>query len=70
MKKVNVRLMDTDADYQKMHTKKDCIEVWEDGKRDDDRAGALKVDKAEVMLCAREHQNRWQSVKKVIRDNI
>lgn len=42
MKKTDVRLMDTDADYQKMNTKKDCIEAWEDGKRDDDRAGAYE----------------------------
>ena len=34
MANINVRLMDTDSDYKKMGTKKGCIEVWEDGKRD------------------------------------
>lgn len=34
--------MDTDSDYKKMGTQKDCIEVWEDGKRDDDRAGVYE----------------------------
>ena len=38
MANVTVRLMDKDEDYKKMSTKKDTIEVWEDGKRDDDRA--------------------------------
>lgn len=34
-----VRVMDQDRDYARMGTKKDVIEVWEDGRRDDDRAG-------------------------------
>ena len=42
MANVSVRLMDRDEDYKKMGTKKDCIEVWEDGKRDDDRAGVYE----------------------------
>lgn len=40
MANVKVRLMDKDADYKRMGTKKGTIEVWEDGKRDDDRVGA------------------------------
>ena len=42
MANVKVRLMDTDEDYKKMGTKKGTIEVWEDGKRDDDRAGVYE----------------------------
>ena len=42
MANINVRLMDTDSDYKKMGTQKDCIEVWEDGKCDDDRAGVYE----------------------------
>ena len=42
MSNINVRLMNTDEDYQKMGTKKGCIEPWEDGKRDDDRAGVYE----------------------------
>ena len=37
MAKVNVRLMDRPEDYTRMGTKQGQIEVWEDGKRDDDR---------------------------------
>ena len=42
MKQVNVRVMDRDEDYVRMGTKKGQIEVWEDGKRDDDRAGVYE----------------------------
>lgn len=42
MANINVRLMDTDSDYKKMGTQKGCIEVGEDGKRDDDRAGVYE----------------------------
>lgn len=42
MANVKVRLMDKDEDYKKMGTKKGTIEVWEDGKRDDDRAGVYE----------------------------
>ena len=42
MANVTVRLMDKDEDYKKMGTKKGTIEVWEDGKRDDDRAGVYE----------------------------
>lgn len=42
MAKVNVRLMDRPEDYTRMGTKKGEIEVWEDGKRDDDRAGVYE----------------------------
>ena len=38
---VNVRVMDCDKDYKRMGTKKGVIETWEDGKRDDNRAGVL-----------------------------
>ncbi len=31
MANVNVRLMDTEADYRRMGTRKGFIEVWEDG---------------------------------------
>lgn len=40
MSNINVRVMDCDEDYKRMGTKKGVIETWEDGKRDDDRAGA------------------------------
>ena len=42
MAKVNVRLMDRPEDYTRMGTKQGQIEVWEDGKRDDDRAGVYE----------------------------
>lgn len=42
MSKINVRVMDTEADYQRMGTRKGVIEPWEDGKRDDDRAGVYE----------------------------
>lgn len=42
MRQVNVRVMDREEDYARMGTKKDQIEVWEDGKRDDDRAGVYE----------------------------
>ena len=42
MGNVNVRVMDRDEDYKKMGTKKGVIETWEDGKRDDDRAGVYE----------------------------
>lgn len=42
MSNVNVRVMDRDEDYQRMGTKKGVIEPWEDGKRDDDRAGVYE----------------------------
>jgi len=42
MAKVKVRLMDELDDYKKMGTKKGLIEAWEDGKRDDDRAGVYE----------------------------
>lgn len=42
MKQVNVRVMDRDEDYTRMGTKKGQIEPWEDGKRDDDRAGVYE----------------------------
>lgn len=41
-KTTNVRVMNQDNDYKRMGTKKGCIEVWEDGKRDDDRAGVYE----------------------------
>lgn len=41
-KKSTVRVMDQDRDYIRMGTKKGIIEVWEDGKRDDDRAGVYE----------------------------
>lgn len=42
MSNVHVRVMDRDEDYQRMGTKKGVIEPWEDGKRDDDRAGVYE----------------------------
>ncbi len=39
---VPVRLMDRPEDYERMGTKPGAIEVWEDGRRDDDRAGAYE----------------------------
>ena len=39
---IEVRLMDQDKDYVRMGTKRDVIEPWEDGKRDDDRAGVYE----------------------------
>ena len=42
MAKVKVRLMDELDDYKTMGTKKGVIEPWEDGKRDDDRAGVYE----------------------------
>lgn len=42
MAKVNVRLMDRPEDYTRMGTKQGQIEVWEDSKRDDDRAGVYE----------------------------
>ncbi len=42
MSNVNVRVMDRDEDYQRMGTKKGVIEPWEDGKRDNDRAGVYE----------------------------
>lgn len=41
-KKIPVRLMDQPKDYKRMGTKPGVIEMWEDGKRDDDRAGAYE----------------------------
>lgn len=41
-KRAQVRVMNQDKDYVRMGTKKDRIEVWEDGKRDDDRAGVYE----------------------------
>lgn len=41
-KEISVRVMDKEKDYKRMGTKKGCIEVWEDGKRDDDRAGVYE----------------------------
>lgn len=40
--KINVRVMDSPEDYRRMGTKKGKIETWEDGRRDDDRAGAYE----------------------------
>lgn len=42
MKQVSVRFMDRPEDYERMGTKKGKIERWEDGKRDDDRAGVYE----------------------------
>lgn len=42
MGKTKVRVMDQEKDYKRMGTKKGIIEVWEDGKRDDDRAGVYE----------------------------
>lgn len=42
MKNIPIRVMDKDNDYQRMGTKKGVIEAWEDGKRDDDRAGVYE----------------------------
>lgn len=42
MKQIDVRLMDRDDDYKRMGTKRGVIEPWEDGKRDDDRAGVYE----------------------------
>ena len=42
MSKVNVSVMNSEEDYRKMGTKKGIIEKWEDGKRDDDRAGVYE----------------------------
>lgn len=41
-KEISVRVMDKDRDYQRMGTKRGKIESWEDGKRDDDRAGVYE----------------------------
>lgn len=41
-KHIPVRLMDRPEDYQRMGTKPGLIEPWEDGRRDDDRAGAYE----------------------------
>lgn len=38
----NVRVLNNLEDYKKMGVKKDIIEPWEDGKRDDDRSGAYE----------------------------
>lgn len=38
----NCRLMSREQDYKKLHLKKDTVELWEDGKRDDDRKGAVE----------------------------
>lgn len=40
--RIPVRVMDRERDYQRMGTKKGVIEAWEDGRRDDDRAGAYE----------------------------
>jgi hypothetical protein len=37
-----VRLMNRSADYEKLHLKKGPVELWEDGKRDDDRKGVVE----------------------------
>lgn len=42
MGKTIVRVMDQDKDYKRMGTTKGVIEAWEDGKRDDDRAGVYE----------------------------
>lgn len=42
MKQIGIRLMDRKEDYQQMGTKRGIIEPWEDGKRDDDRAGVYE----------------------------
>lgn len=39
---VKVRIMDRDSDYAKMGTTPGIIDPWEDGKRDDDRAGVYE----------------------------
>lgn len=36
------RLMANDIDYKRLGLKKDKIELWEDGKRDDDKKGAVE----------------------------
>ncbi len=41
-KKIPVRVMNQDKDYKRMGTGKGSIEAWEDGKRDDDRAGVYE----------------------------
>lgn len=41
-KAAQVRLMDREEDYRKMGTVPGAIEAWEDGRRDDDRAGAYE----------------------------
>lgn len=37
-----VRLMNTNADYEKIGVKRNQIEMWEDGKRDESRSGAYE----------------------------
>ena len=41
-KQIQVRVMDQAHDYERMGTRKGMIEPWEDGKRDDDRAGVYE----------------------------
>ncbi|WP_057905741.1 lipocalin-like domain-containing protein [Loigolactobacillus bifermentans] len=41
-KNMPVRVMDQPQDYLRMGTKQGVIEAWEDGKRDDDRAGVYE----------------------------
>lgn len=41
-KQIPVRVMNQGRDYKRMGTKRDVIEPWEDGKRDDDRAGVYE----------------------------
>ena len=36
------RLMAQDADYKRLGLKRNKIEMWEDGKRDDDRSGVVE----------------------------
>ena len=38
----NCRLMSKEQDYKKLHLKKNTVELWEDGKRDDDRKGVVE----------------------------
>lgn len=37
----DIRLLNQPADYQRLGINPDHVEVWEDGRRDDDRAGAM-----------------------------
>ena len=41
-KKIPVRVMNQAHDYERMGTKQSIVEPWEDGKRDDDRAGVYE----------------------------
>ncbi|MGN1382828.1 MAG: hypothetical protein ACI4W2_08435 [Eubacterium sp.] len=53
------RLMNTDDDYKRLGLKKGPVEMWEDGKRDDDRKGvvewwyfdALLDDGSKIAVC-------------------